>query len=195
MTDRLTDTALPDTDVFASAESALGNISRLPAAREERQAVSSRDAERLERLTRVCSEDVMAAFGLGAIGACGAGSRHARTGPASGAPGSELRRDRRRGGPRSGRRVGAGEDVPEREGRGAGQRAARGAFAARLQPSRPRRRGGPVRRDAAGGPAGDSRRQAVPRLPPQHLAPPSDRRGSPGGAFGCRASGGQAPEG
>ena len=31
--------------------------------------------------------------------------------------------------------------------------------------------------------------------PPQHLAPPSDRRGSPGGAFGCRASGGQAPEG
>src|SRR5215217_9313388 len=67
VTDRLTDTALPDPDVFASGRSALDNVSRLPAAREELHDLSSEDEERLERLTRACMDDVIFAFGLGGV--------------------------------------------------------------------------------------------------------------------------------
>ena len=68
MTDGLTDTALSDTDVLASGRSTLDNVSRLPAARERLQFVSPEDEERLERLTRVCVDDVITAFGLGGLG-------------------------------------------------------------------------------------------------------------------------------
>ncbi len=67
MTDRLTDTALPDTDVLVSGRSTLENVSRLPAVREAVRAISSEDEERLERLTRVCVDDVITAFGLGGL--------------------------------------------------------------------------------------------------------------------------------
>ena len=65
MTDRITDTALPGPDVFASVESA---VSRLPVGREELRVVSPEDLERLERLTRVCVDDLLTAFGLGELG-------------------------------------------------------------------------------------------------------------------------------
>jgi len=67
VTDRLTDTASPDPDVFASGRSALDDVSRLPATREELHVLSSEDEERLERLTRVCVDDVIFAFGLGGV--------------------------------------------------------------------------------------------------------------------------------
>ena len=67
VTDRLTDPALPDADVFAPGRSALDSVARLPAAPEELQVVSSDDEERLERLTRVCVDDVITAFGLGGV--------------------------------------------------------------------------------------------------------------------------------
>jgi 1-acyl-sn-glycerol-3-phosphate acyltransferase len=65
MTDRLTDTALPDAGVLASEGSILDNVSRLPAVREEPRVVSPEHEERLERLTCVCVDDVITAFGLG----------------------------------------------------------------------------------------------------------------------------------
>ena len=67
MTDRLTDAALPGPDVLASGRRVLDNVSRLPAAQEEPRAVCSEDEERLERLTRVCIDDVITAFGLGEL--------------------------------------------------------------------------------------------------------------------------------
>ena len=67
MTNRLTDTALPGPDVLASGKSILDNVSRLPAAQEELHIVASEDEERLERLARVCIDDVITAFGLGKL--------------------------------------------------------------------------------------------------------------------------------
>ena len=67
VTDRLTDTASPDPYVFASGRSALDNVSRLPVEQEETRFVSTKDEERLERLTRVCVDDVITAFGLGRV--------------------------------------------------------------------------------------------------------------------------------
>jgi putative hemolysin len=68
VTDRLTETASTDTGVLASGSSVPDNFVRLPAAREEPGVVSSEDEERLERLTRVCMDDVITAFGLGGLG-------------------------------------------------------------------------------------------------------------------------------
>jgi 1-acyl-sn-glycerol-3-phosphate acyltransferase len=59
---------MPDPDVFAAVESALDGAPRLPVGREEERVVSSEDLERLERLTRVCVDDVITAFGLGGLG-------------------------------------------------------------------------------------------------------------------------------
>ena len=67
MTDRLTDTALPGPDMLASGKRVLDNVSGLPAAQGESQVVPSWDEERLERLTRICVEDVITAFGLGEL--------------------------------------------------------------------------------------------------------------------------------
>ena len=61
MTDRLT-----EGDVFA-AEGALDLVSRFRALHGERRVVSSGDEVRLERLTRVCVDDVITAFGLGGL--------------------------------------------------------------------------------------------------------------------------------
>ncbi len=68
MAEKTTDTALPGPDVFASVGSALDGDSRLPVGREELRVVSPEDLERLERLTRVCVDDVITAFGLGGLG-------------------------------------------------------------------------------------------------------------------------------
>ena len=67
MTDRLTDIASPDPDVFVSGRSVLDDVSRLPAAQEVLRVGSHEDGERLERLTRVCADDVITAFGLGGV--------------------------------------------------------------------------------------------------------------------------------
>jgi 1-acyl-sn-glycerol-3-phosphate acyltransferase len=67
VTDRLTDTASPTPDVIASGSSALDNAFRLPAAWEELRVASSEDEDSLERLTRVCVNDVIFAFGLGGV--------------------------------------------------------------------------------------------------------------------------------
>ncbi len=66
VTDRLTDAALPDADVFAPGRSVLDSVARLPTAPEGLQVVTS-DEERLEQLTRICVEDVVTAFGLGGV--------------------------------------------------------------------------------------------------------------------------------
>jgi len=68
VTDRVTDTASSDPDAKTSGRSDLDGASRLPAAQAEPQEISSEDEERLERLTRVCVEDVISAFGLGGMG-------------------------------------------------------------------------------------------------------------------------------
>ena len=62
MTDRLT-----ETDVFVP-EGVLDRVSLLPATREGPRVVSSEDEKRLKRLTRVCVDDVITAFGLGELG-------------------------------------------------------------------------------------------------------------------------------
>ncbi|MBA2713231.1 MAG: 1-acyl-sn-glycerol-3-phosphate acyltransferase [Rubrobacteraceae bacterium] len=68
MTDRLADVAFPGTDdPYRVRGSSQGNVSLLPAALEELCALSSPDEERLERLTRVCIDDVISAFGLGRV--------------------------------------------------------------------------------------------------------------------------------
>jgi putative hemolysin len=65
VTDRLTDTASLDPGAGTPGRSGLDSASRLPVARVGLRAVSSE--ERLERLTRVCVEDVISAFGLGGL--------------------------------------------------------------------------------------------------------------------------------
>jgi 1-acyl-sn-glycerol-3-phosphate acyltransferase len=66
VTDTLSDAALPDTDVLVPKRGAADNVAHLPAAPQEPQVVPS-DEERLERLTRVCVDDVITAFGLGGV--------------------------------------------------------------------------------------------------------------------------------
>ena len=68
MTDRLTDAALSGADVFAPGKGAPEGGVRLPEAPEARRALASDHQERLERLTRVCVDDVIDAFGLGGVG-------------------------------------------------------------------------------------------------------------------------------
>jgi hypothetical protein len=68
VTDSVADTVSPNPDVLASGRRAPDNVSRLPAAREELRVDSSEDEERLERLTRVCVDDVISAFGLSGVG-------------------------------------------------------------------------------------------------------------------------------
>lgn len=68
MTDRLAAVALPGADdTYRARGSSQGNVSLLPAALEELRVLSSQDEERLERLTRVCIDDVISAFGLGKV--------------------------------------------------------------------------------------------------------------------------------
>ena len=67
MTDRLTDTAAPNPDAKTPRGSDLDGASRLPATQSEPHVVSSEDEGRLERLTRVCVDDVVSAFGLGGV--------------------------------------------------------------------------------------------------------------------------------
>ena len=68
MADRLTDVALPGADDPGRVRgTSQGNVSRLPAALDDLSSLSSEDEERLERLTRVCIDDVISAFGLGRV--------------------------------------------------------------------------------------------------------------------------------
>jgi 1-acyl-sn-glycerol-3-phosphate acyltransferase len=67
VTDRLTDAAFSEADVLAPGRSALDSVVRLPAAPEIPRVVTSDDEERLERLTRICVDDVITAFGLGGV--------------------------------------------------------------------------------------------------------------------------------
>jgi len=66
VTDRLENAALPDAAVLAARSSALDCVTPLPAAPGAPRAVTSEE-ERLERLTRVCVDDVITAFGLGGV--------------------------------------------------------------------------------------------------------------------------------
>ena len=68
VTDRLTETASTDTGVLASGSSAPEHVVRLPTTREEPGVVSYEDEERLERLTRVCMDDVFTAISRVPVG-------------------------------------------------------------------------------------------------------------------------------
>jgi putative hemolysin len=68
MADRLTDVALFGVeDLSRVRASARGNLSGLREPLEKPPALSSEDEERLERLTRVCIDDVISAFGLDSV--------------------------------------------------------------------------------------------------------------------------------
>ena len=65
MTDRLENAAPPNAAVL-TPESVLESVAPLPAAPGPPR-VATPDEERLERLTRVCVDDVITAFGLGGV--------------------------------------------------------------------------------------------------------------------------------
>jgi hypothetical protein len=68
VTDRLADTALPDVDdPYRVGGNSRTSAPRLLDALEKLRAASTEDEERLERLTRVCVDDVISAFGLGGV--------------------------------------------------------------------------------------------------------------------------------
>jgi len=67
VTDRLTNAAWPDADVLGPGRRALDSVVPLSAAPGAPQVVTPDDGERLERLERVCVDDVITAFGLGGV--------------------------------------------------------------------------------------------------------------------------------
>ena len=68
MADRLTDVAIPGVeDPYGVRVSDKGNVSWLHGPLEELAALSFEEEERLERLTRVCIDDVISAFGLDGV--------------------------------------------------------------------------------------------------------------------------------